>query len=90
MNKFLELVIKPLVNFPDEVEIDVFEDDQSVVYQLKLNPDDIGRVVGRNGSTINAIRTLMQARPLDDGRRIGLELVEEDDDLEGDDQDYDD
>lgn len=79
MHKFLELVIKPLVNFPEEVEIELIEDDESMIYQLYLNPEDIGRVVGKNGSTINAIRTLMQARPSDDGRRIGLELVEEDD-----------
>ncbi|MCD8534728.1 MAG: KH domain-containing protein [Verrucomicrobia bacterium] len=77
MHKFLELIIKPLVNFPEEVEIDVFEDDHSIVYQLRLNPEDIGRVVGRNGSTINAIRTLMQARPQEDGRRVGLELIED-------------
>lgn len=78
MKDFLELVVKPLVNFPDEVEIETEEDDRSIVYQLKLNPGDIGRVVGKNGSTINALRILMQAKPSDDGKRVGLELVEED------------
>ncbi len=77
MKDFLELVIKPLVNFPDEVEIEKEEDDRSVVYQLRLNPGDIGRVVGKNGSTINALRILMHAKPSEDGKRVGLELVED-------------
>lgn len=82
MKEFLELIVKPLVNNPDEVEIEMDEDDRAITYQLKLNPEDIGRVVGKNGSTINAIRILMQAKPQEDGRRVGLELIEEDEDNE--------
>lgn len=78
MKEFLELIVKPLVDNPDEVEIGIEEDDRSLTYQLKLNPEDIGRIVGKNGSTINAIRILMQAKPQEDGRRVGLELVEDD------------
>ena len=77
MQAFLEYVIKGLVQVPGEVSITPVERSGQTIYELRLNPDDVGRIIGRQGQTINAIRLLMQAGTARQGQRCTLEIVED-------------
>jgi len=77
MQAFLEFVVKGLVQHPDEVTVTPVEREGTTVYELRLNPQDIGKVIGRQGMTINAIRSLVLAGSAKQGLRCTLEIVEE-------------
>ena len=77
MQAFLEYVVKGLVEHPDEVTVTPVEREGTTVYELRLNPQDVGRVIGRQGMTINAIRSLLLAGSAKRGLRCTLEIVEE-------------
>ena len=62
---------------PDEVTITPVERNGLTIYELRLNPSDVGRVIGRQGMTINAIRSLLTAGSAKKGLRCTLEIVEE-------------
>jgi predicted RNA-binding protein YlqC (UPF0109 family) len=74
---FLEYVVKGLVQHPDDVTITPVEREGATVYELRLNPQDVGKVIGRQGMTINAIRSLLLAGSARKGLRCTLEIVEE-------------
>ena len=77
MQTFLEFVVKGLVQHPDEVTVTPVEREGTTVYELRLNPQDVGKVIGRQGMTINAIRSLLLAGSAKQGLRCSLEIVEE-------------
>ncbi len=77
MQGFLEFVVKGLVHFPAEVTVTPVEREGTTVYELRLHPQDVGKVIGRQGMTINAIRSLLLAGSARKGLRCALEIVEE-------------
>lgn len=77
MQAFLEYVVKGLVRHPDDVTVTPVERDGSTIYELRLNPEDVGKVIGRQGMTINALRSLLVAGSARKGLRCSLEIVEE-------------
>lgn len=77
MQSFLEFVVKGLVQHPAEVSVTAVERNGVTVYELRLNASDVGRVIGRQGVTINAIRSLLLAGSAKKGLRCTLEIVEE-------------
>ncbi len=77
MQEFLEYVVKGLVKHPDEVTVTPTEHNAMTVYELRLNPDDVGRVIGKQGVAINAIRSLLQAGSARKGLRCSLEIIED-------------
>ena len=77
MHAFLEYVVKGLVDHPEDVSVNPVERHGLTVYELRLHPEDIGRVVGRKGTTINAIRSLLLVGSAKKGQRSTLEIVEE-------------
>ena len=77
MQAFLEYIVKGLVQHPDEVNVTPVEREGTTVYELRLNPQDVGKVIGRQGMTINAIRSLLLAGSARKGLRCTLEIVEE-------------
>ena len=77
MRAFLETVIRGMVQNPDAVEITPHERKGETVYEVRVDPADIGRLVGRRGNTINAIRTLLTAGAARRGVRCSLELLDE-------------
>jgi predicted RNA-binding protein YlqC (UPF0109 family) len=77
MQAFLEYVVKGLVQDPEAVSVTPVERAGQTIYELRLNPADAGRVIGRQGQTINAIRTLLQVGSAKQGVRCTLELVDE-------------
>ena len=80
MQDFVEYVIKGLVDQPDAVSVTEVEDNGTTVYELRMDPDDVAKVIGRRGVTINAIRSLLQAGAAKKGMRCGLEIIEDDED----------
>ncbi len=77
MQEFLEYVVKGLVQKPDEVSITPVERNGMTVYELRMNATDVGRIIGREGVTINAIRSLLTTGSAKKGLRCSLEIVEE-------------
>ena len=80
MQAFLEQVVKGLVDHPDAVNITEVEQERTTVYELRLDPSDVGRVIGRSGRTVNAIRTLLQAGSAKAGKFTRLDIIDEKDD----------
>ena len=77
MQAFLEYVVKGLVDRPDAVTITPVEREGLTLYELRLHPTDIGKIIGKQGATIHAIRSLLQVGSAKKGRRCSLEIVEE-------------
>lgn len=77
MQAFLEFVVKGLVQHVDQVSVTPIEHSGQTIYELRLNPADAGRVIGRQGQTINAIRSLLQAGSMKKGFRCAIELMDE-------------
>ena len=77
MQAFLEYVVKGLVNHADAVTVTPVERQGMTIYELRVHPEDVGRVIGRQGMTINAIRSLLLAGSAKKGMRCTLEIVEE-------------
>ena len=76
MQSFLEFIVKGLVDHADEATITTTERKDVTVYQLKIHPADMGKIIGRHGNTVNAIRTLLQVGSAKQGIRCALEVVE--------------
>jgi predicted RNA-binding protein YlqC (UPF0109 family) len=77
MQAFLEYVVKGLVQHADQVSITPVERNGTTVYEMRLNPEDVGRIIGKQGVTINAIRSLLTAGSARKGLRCSLEIVED-------------
>ena len=77
MQAFLEYVVKGLTDRPDAVSVTTVQREGTTVYELRLHPTDMGRIIGRQGTTIHAIRSLMQVGGAKQGQRCALEIVEE-------------
>ena len=78
MQAFLEYVVKGLVGHPEDVTVTPVEREGTTIYELRMHPEDVGKVIGRQGMTINAIRSLLLAGSAKQGLRCSLEIVEED------------
>lgn len=76
MREFLEFVIRQLVQFPDEMMLTEIPNGKAVVFRLQLRQTDVGRIIGRNGQTIQAIRALLNSSAARHGQRATLEIVE--------------
>ena len=76
MQKYVEFVIKGLVENPDAMQIETEEKEGLTVFKVKLHPDDMGKVIGKQGNTINAIRGLLQAGSAKVNERCALEVTE--------------
>ena len=76
MREFLEFVIRELVQYPDEMMLTEIPDGKATVFRLQLRQTDVGRIIGRNGQTIQAIRALLNSSAARHGQRATLEIVE--------------
>jgi uncharacterized protein len=67
---------RELVDRKDAVEVDVIERDRSTVFELTVDPDDLGRVIGRGGRTAKALRTVLDVAARKEGRRAVLDILD--------------
>lgn len=77
MNDFIEFVAKGLVDDAESVEVTVRDRGGLTAYQLRVADGDAGKIIGRRGATINALRALVQVGGAKSGRRCTLDLVED-------------
>jgi predicted RNA-binding protein YlqC (UPF0109 family) len=73
---FLEYIVRALVDHPDDVSIDRKVDEMGVLLSLKVNPEDMGQIIGRAGSTARAIRNLVRIVGLKNHARVNLKIEE--------------
>ena len=76
MRDLLEEIAKALVDNPEDVSIKEVEGEQTTVLELRVNNDDLGKVIGRQGRTARAIRTLLAAAGMKVHKRFVLEILE--------------
>lgn len=77
MKDLVEYLVKSLAEHPEAVEIAESEVEDTVSLELKISPDDLGRIIGKGGNTINAIRTVVQAAASSHKKRAKLEVITE-------------
>jgi len=74
--QFLEYVVKALVDNPSDVKVERKVDEMGVLLSLKVNPEDMGQIVGREGSTARAIRSLVRIIGIKNHARVNLKIEE--------------
>jgi predicted RNA-binding protein YlqC (UPF0109 family) len=74
--EFLEYVVKALVDHPEDVKIDRKIDEMGVLLSLKVNPEDMGQIIGKAGATARAIRSLVRIVGLRNHARVNLKIEE--------------
>ena len=77
--QFVEYIVKTLVNNPDKVKIERIIDEKGVLLSLEVDPEDVGRIIGRRGATAQSIRTLLRALGTKNDARYNLKIVNNDD-----------
>ncbi len=77
MQAFVEYVVKGLVSHPEDVTVTPVEREGTTIYEVRMHPEDVGKVIGRQGMTINAIRSLLLSGSARKGLRCSLEIVED-------------
>jgi predicted RNA-binding protein YlqC (UPF0109 family) len=75
MKELVEHMARSLVNDPDAVVVREIEGVSATIYELSVAPDDMGRVIGKQGRVANAMRTLLRVAAVKDGKRVTLEIV---------------
>ena len=76
MDEFLRYVVQQLVEYPDEVVITHRQEEGKTTYLLSMRQSDVGRLIGKGGSTIKALRDLMSAAAEKHSQKAGLEILE--------------
>jgi|LSQX01.3.fsa_nt_gb predicted RNA-binding protein YlqC (UPF0109 family) len=77
--QFVEYIVKTLVNNPDKVKVDRTVDEKGVLLSLEVDPEDVGRIIGRRGATAQSVRTLLRALGTKNDARYNLKIVNNDD-----------
>jgi predicted RNA-binding protein YlqC (UPF0109 family) len=74
--QFIEFVVKSLVNNPDAVQVERRIDEKGVLLELTVDPEDLGRVIGKRGATAQSIRTLLRALGTKNDARYNLKIID--------------
>ncbi|GGC90569.1 UPF0109 protein [Thalassobacillus devorans] len=75
MKALIETIVNPLVDYPEDIQVDVKEEERKIVYHLTVNQEDVGKVIGKNGRIAKAIRTVVYAAGSDSKKRIYLDIM---------------
>ncbi len=76
MKELIEFIAKALVDNPDQVQVKEIEGQKTTVFELRVGPGDLGKVIGKKGRTARSIRTLLNAAATKAGKRAVLEILE--------------
>jgi uncharacterized protein len=77
MKELVESIARALVDHPDEVQVKSIENAQGTILELRVNHEDLGKVIGRQGRTAKAVRTLLGAAGVKTHKRFTLEILED-------------
>ena len=76
MKELLETIAKALVEYPDEVSINEVEGENTIILELKVSKEDMGKVIGKQGRIAKAIRTVVKAAAIKENVRVVVEIVQ--------------
>ncbi|HRD01920.1 MAG TPA: KH domain-containing protein [Candidatus Saccharicenans sp.] len=76
MKELVEMIAKSLVDNPEKVQVSQLEGEQTTILELKVAPEDLGKVIGKQGRTARAIRVILGAAGMKMKRRFNLEIIE--------------
>jgi predicted RNA-binding protein YlqC (UPF0109 family) len=76
LKELIEYIVKALVDNPEKVEVKEIAGEKSIIYELKVGEGDLGKVIGKEGRTAKAIRTIITAAAMKQGKRTVLEIIE--------------
>ena len=76
MKQVLEMIAKSLVDAPGEVQITEINGDKTIVFELRCNAKDVGKIIGKSGKTVGAMRTILNSMASKQGRKAMLEVVD--------------
>ena len=76
MGELVEYIAKALVNNPDEVSVNEIEGSQSIIIELKVASDDMGKIIGKQGRIAKAIRTVVKAAAIKENKRVVVEIIQ--------------
>ncbi|MCT4598728.1 MAG: KH domain-containing protein [Vallitalea sp.] len=76
MKELVEVIAKSLVDNPDDVAVNEIEGERSIILELKVAPDDMGKVIGKQGRIAKAIRTVVKAAATKEDKRVVVEILQ--------------
>jgi predicted RNA-binding protein YlqC (UPF0109 family) len=76
VSEVIEIIVKALVDFPDEVAVKQIDGESTIVLELRVAPQDLGKVIGKQGRTARAMRTILRAAGMKLKKRFVLEILE--------------
>lgn len=76
MGELVEFIAKALVDYPDQVSVNEVEGSQSVIIELKVAHEDMGKIIGKQGRIAKAIRTVVKAAAIKDNKRVVVEIIQ--------------
>ncbi|MCR2804985.1 KH domain-containing protein [Paenibacillus soyae] len=75
MKELILVIAKALVDHPDEVRVGVKDDERNTVYELSVHPDDIGKVIGKQGRIAKAMRTVVTSASVKSNKRVIVDII---------------
>ncbi len=76
MKQLVEYIAKALVDYPEQVDVQQVEGEHTVILEVRVAPDDMGKVIGKRGRIAKAIRTVVSAAALKDNKRVTVEIID--------------
>ncbi|NCC52028.1 MAG: KH domain-containing protein [Spartobacteria bacterium] len=76
MRELIEYIVRALVDYPQDIQITEVDGEKTVIFELRCNKKDVGKVIGKSGKTVGAIRTLLNTAATKEGRKAMLEVVD--------------
>ena len=76
MKDLVKVIVEPLVEHPEEIDVREVEGEGGTVIELRVNESDLGKVIGKQGRTAKAIRTILNAASVRKGKRVMLEIID--------------
>jgi hypothetical protein len=75
MQELVEYLVKALVEHPEQVSVSAVCGERTVIYEVKVAPEDIGKVIGKEGRIANALRTVVKAAAMKHGQKVSVEII---------------
>lgn len=75
MKELVEMLVKALVDFPDQVDVQQIDGERTSIYEVRVAPEDLGKVIGKQGRIANALRTVVKTASIKEGRRVSVEIL---------------
>ena len=75
MQELIELIVKSIVDDPDQVVVSAVTGERTVIYEVKVGPEDAGKIIGKEGRIANALRTVVKAAAMKEGQKVSVEII---------------